>query len=343
MKKKIISFALIIGVVFGVIGCGNNSGTKSANIGDKVKQAQVDGDLETVRLGVWTGGIDHYLAEVGTEKGIFEKHGIDLQYTEFAAGINTIDAIVTGQSDLGMIADYAGVNRIGNTQEDFNVRIIGRYVISKGYSLYVNPKEVTKLEDLAGKGVATNPGTILDYYNALTYEKANIKEKDQNIVNIDSGQALLSVLNSGDAVAYWTTGTTAKKLEEMGMKKFLNMDDLGLSVESYFVSADTFIKDHEDTLEDFLSAMKETEEWVLENQAEAAEIVEEKISVPKEQVIQNLQASELVLDFKGDSVDHLNEIKSWAVKSGLFEKDYEIKDFVDTTALKKLFPNDVEY
>lgn len=343
MKKKLLSLLLVLGLTVGATGCGNSNATKNTGANGEEKQTSEEGSLETVRLGVWTGGIDHYLAVVGKEQGIFEKYGIDLQVTEYAAGINTIDAIVTGQSDLGMIADFAGVNRIGNTQEDFNVRIIGRYTTAKSYSLYVNPDEVTKLEDLAGKGFATSPGTILDYYNALTYEKANIKEEDQKLVNIDSGQALLGVLDSGDAVAYWTTGTTAKKLEELGLKEFLTMEDLGLSVDAYFVSSDAFLADHEKTVENFLSAIKETEEWVEENQTEAAKIVEEKIGVPQEQVVENLEASQLVLDFKQDSIEHLNEIKEWAVKAGLFEKDYEIKDFVDTTALEKLFPDDVAY
>lgn len=341
MKKKLLSLLLLLGIVAGAAGCGNSSRTDNA-AGDKA-QTSKSSSVETVRLGVWTGGVDQYLAVVGKNQGIFEKHGIDLKVTEFAAGINTIDAIVTGQSDVGMIADFAGVNRIGNTQEDFNVSIIGRFTTSKSWSLYVNPDKVTRLEDLAGKGLVTSPGTITDYYNALTYEKANIKEEDQKILNVDSGQAALSVFSSGEAAAFWTVGTTAKKLEEMGMKKLLTMDDLGISVDAYYVSSASFTKEHATTLENFLAAVKETEEWVLENQEEAAEIVEKETDIPKEQVIQNLEASELLLDFKQDSVDHLTKIKDWALAAGLFEKDYDIKDFVDTTALEKLFPEDVEY
>ena len=33
-----------------------------------------------------------------------------------------------------MIADFAGVNRIGNTKENFNVRILGRYVTAKNWN-----------------------------------------------------------------------------------------------------------------------------------------------------------------------------------------------------------------
>ena len=130
MKKRMLGLLLTAALVLGVTGCGNTTEkktTEQAN-GSSEELTTEAGETQTVRLGVWTGGIDHYLAVVGTEQGIFQKHGIDLETTEFASGINTIDAIVTGQLDIGMIADFAGVNRIGNTQDNFDSKIIGRYV-----------------------------------------------------------------------------------------------------------------------------------------------------------------------------------------------------------------------
>lgn len=346
MKKKLLSFLVILGITISAAGCGNESNTASGETKtaeNPETEKKTEQELQTVRLGVFTGGVDQYIAVVGKEQGIFEKYGIQLEITEFAAGINTVDAIVTGQSDIGMIADFAGVNRIGNTKEECNIRILARYTSAKNYDLYVNPEKVTSMEDLAGQGFATAPGTILEYYTALTYEEAGIGEEDRNILNVDSGQTALSVLSSGEAVAYWTTGATAKKAEELGMKKFLTMDDIGLSVDAYYVSSEEFISEDEETVENFLSAVKETEEWILANTTQAGEITESQTGAPQDQVIENIEACKLLLDFNQDSVDHLNQIKEWAVGAGLFETDYEIKDFVDTTALEKLFPEDVDY
>ena len=38
--------------------------------------------------------------------------GVTFEISEFAAGINTIDASTTGQLDFGNFADYAGINWI---------------------------------------------------------------------------------------------------------------------------------------------------------------------------------------------------------------------------------------
>ena len=110
MKKRWISFLVILGLTAGLAGCGTQS---SQAAGDTKKEdTQTAGDaktqeVQTVRLGVMTGNSDHWVAEVGIEQGIFEKYGIELKVTEFAAGINTIDAIVTDQVDIGNLADYA--------------------------------------------------------------------------------------------------------------------------------------------------------------------------------------------------------------------------------------------
>ncbi|MCD8018753.1 MAG: ABC transporter substrate-binding protein [Clostridiales bacterium] len=213
---------------------------------------------------------------------------------------------------------------------------------AKSYDLYVNPDEVTELSDLADKGLITLAGTILDYYNALTYEKAGISEENQNIVIVDSGQTALSAIESGDAVAFWTSGSTAEKLVEAGLVKFLTMDDLGVTVDSYYVSSESYIAEHEDTLEDFFSAILETEAWIGDNQEQAAKIVENNLGVSQEQALQNIQSNELLLDFKQNSIEHLDEIKDWALSTGLFDSDYEITEFVNTVVLDQLFPDEKE-
>lgn len=68
-----------------------------------------------------TGNLDHYASYVGVEQGIFEKYGINLEITEYAFGINTIDAIANGNADVGDMADYAAVNRLGTTLDQTNL------------------------------------------------------------------------------------------------------------------------------------------------------------------------------------------------------------------------------
>lgn len=316
--KKVVAIVVCMGLLLGLAGCG--------------KSEKAD---HTIRLGVYTGGADQFMAVIAKEKGFFEKYGLDVDITEFATGLNTVDAIVTDQEDIGLITDYAGINRIGSTKEECNIKIIARYSTSDSFcTLYVNPELVTTPEELAGQGVGTIPGTFLDYFNAVLFEKENISSDEQNLINVDSEQTALGILANKEAAAYWVTSAATTKAEELGLTPLLTMEDLDLSIDAYYVASDSFLGEQEKAAEDFLAAISDAQKWIEENPKEAAKIVEEQTHMPAEQVEASLEATNLVLDFGEDSKEHLTKIKDWARDAGIFEEDFEVSDYVDTTALE---------
>ena len=184
MKRKVISIVLTAALVAGALaGCGESGQGNASQKSDSGK------DLVVLRDAVMTGQLDQYATEIGLWQGIFEEHGIDLQTTEFVAGINTIDAVVTGTADIGMMADYAAVNRLGNTLKENDLQIFselsGAGALTGG--LYVAPKYVDNLEALDGsEGFITQTGTVSDYYVSQAIEYLGFDEDKQNIVNSEA-------------------------------------------------------------------------------------------------------------------------------------------------------------
>lgn len=333
--KKLAAITIILALVVLSAACGNRTTSKSSAGSETNK-------LTKVRVAIMTGGESHWYAVIGKEAGIYKKHGIDLEITEFAAGINTVDAVVTGQADFGNLADYACVNRLGNTQKNTNLRVVDRISTSKGTNnggLYVS-KDVKSLKDLAGKGFATQPGTVWDYWVAKTYEKAGIAKADQKILNVDSPSSAVALMISGEASAFWASGTNAAKLEEAGFHTLLTLDDLGLYTDAYYISTSDYLEKNKKVAEEFIAAQKETADWIYANEDQAAEIFEKVSGTSQDQFHKNLAASQLVTDFSQETLDHLNDIKKWAVKNGNFA-DYEIQDFTDFTALKAVYPDSI--
>ncbi|MCD8356963.1 MAG: ABC transporter substrate-binding protein [Clostridia bacterium] len=342
MLKKRLLTAILAGITaLTLTACGNSTSTGNASSGSG--DAAASDELTTVRYAVMTNNQSQWYAVIGDETGIFADHGIEVKITEFAAGINTVDAIVTEQADIGILADYAAVNRIGNTQDNSNLRIFSRIATNADQgatSLYVNPDKVKSLEDLAGQGFATQPGTVWDYWVAKTYEKANIPEDQQVILNCDSGAAAVAVLTSGEGVAFWCSGTNAQKLEEAGFEPLITLDDLGLHTEQYNITSTSFLEEHQDIVEEFLLAQQEIAEWINANPEEAAQIIEEKTGNPADQFIADFNAITLTIDFTQDTLDHLNGIKDWAVGNGSYA-DYDILNYVDLSALEEVSPDSV--
>lgn len=353
--KKWVAIILAFALAFSLAACGNSSGTTAdpsstaENTGAEGNTSAAEnesgteeaGNLNTIRLAVMTNNQSQWYALIGTDTGIFADHGIEVSITEFAAGINTVDAIVTQQADIGLLADYAAINRIGNTAENSNIRYITRMATTDGKAqtkLYVDPEQVQSLEDLAGVGFATLPGTVWDYWTAITYEAAGIAEEDQNILNVDSAASAVTVLANGEGAAFWTSGTNAEKLVEAGFEPLIGLDDLDLHTDQYFVTSTEFLESSTPVIEDFLAALQDIVEWTEANQEEAAAIIESNTGYAAEQFLADYAAITLTIDFPQGTVDHLNNIKEWAVGNGSFE-DYNLEDYIVLNPLKEALPD----
>lgn len=353
--KKWISIILAFALAFSLAACGNSSdgtasttGNTGAQGGAEASASETDsgadagtGELNTIRLAVMTNNQSQWYALIGTETGIFADHGIQLEISEFAAGINTVDAIVTQQADIGLLADYAAINRIGNTAENSNIRYITRMATTDGKGatkLYVDPEQIQSLEDLAGVGFATLPGTVWDYWTAVTYEAAGVSEEDQNILNVDSAASAVTVLANGEGAAFWTSGTNAEKLVEAGFEPLLSLDDLDLHTDQYFVTSTEFLESDTPVIEEFIAALQDIVDWTEANQDEAASIIEAKTGYAAEQFLADYAAITLTIDFPQATVDHLNNIKAWAVDNGSFA-DYSLQDYIVLDPLKAALPD----
>jgi NitT/TauT family transport system substrate-binding protein len=348
LKKRIFAAFLAASSALMFTACGSNTAAStttdtqaaasSATVSETTSSAETESsELTTVRLAIMTNECSQWYALVGDETGIFAEHGLEVQITEFAAGINTIDAVVTEQADVGNLADYAAINRIGNTQDTSNLRILGRYSSGSTGKLYVSD-DITSLADLADAPVATQPGTVWDYWTAKAYEEAGIDADHQNIVECDSAATAVALMTTGQASAFWASGTNAKKLEDSGFGSLISMSDLNLTVDGYFVTTSTFLEEQPETAEALVAALQDIADYMIANPEETAQILEERAQIPQEQTLTNLEAYSLAMDFPQSTLDHLNDIKAWAVEQGKFA-DYELTDFIDLSALKSAVPD----
>lgn len=338
MIKKLLALVLTGVLGLSTVACGNAAASASAS----EKAPEKAEELTTVRIAIMTGGASHWYAVIGDKEGIFEKHGLKAEISEFAAGINTVDAVAMGQADFGNLADYAAVNRIGNTKDETNLVIIDRLSTSSGSTnggLYV-ADGITSVKELAGVPFATQTGTVWDYWLAKTYEYAGIAETDQNIVSVDSIASAVALMTTGDVQAVWASGQNAQKLEDAGFKPILTLNDLDLYTDAYYISTTDYVEKNPEVVQAFIEAQEETAEWIENNKEAAAKDFEAASGVKTEQFLSDIESSKLVTDFTAETLEHLNGIKEWAVSGGRFE-DYNILDFTDLSALKAVYPDSI--
>ena len=326
MKKRIISLAAAAVFVIGTLaGCGNSS-TQTTDKTASSDASSSGGDLVTVRDAVMTGQLDQYATEIGLWQGIFEKYGIDLQTTEFVAGINTIDAVVNGTADIGMMADYAAVNRLGNTLDATNLQIFSQ--ISGGQSalsggLYVDPKYADDPKSLDGSaGFMYQEGTVTYYYASKCIEYLGLDESKQNLINTDSSQTRLALIQKDGASAVYANGSEAKYIEEAGWVQVATSQEIGIQTGSYFLSTDKYISENTDTLAKFLQAVDESTQYINDHLDESAEYLADKLGLKAEDFKENWKNYSFEPGFSEEATTHLEDIEKWGFEHGSFPKGF---------------------
>ena len=340
--KRIISLAVsIVLIISSLTACAKSA----AKAGEVSSTPTAEGtELRTIRVAFMTGQPDHYAAVIGQEEGIYEKHGIKLEATEYAYGINTIDAIANGTGDVGQCADFAGVNRIGNTL-DYNQLVFYAELSSINSTtggVYVAPEyadDLSKLEDSAGW--ITSIGTRTEYSNWYAQTALGLDPDKQKSVNTDSTATSLAAAQNGDASAVVASGSQAKKYEEYGWKLVATSDQVSAKTGAYLVTSKPYIEANADILADYLAALDESVKYINDHLDEVADRLSAKLGVDPENFKTDWKTPHIVIGFTEEGAQNLEDIAGWAATHGKYEKPYNVRDFIITTAVEKAFPDRV--
>lgn len=339
--KNILSILTAAALSFSLLTACGNSGGKNTPATVKGSNGK---ELKVLRVANMTGQPDQYADFIGTEQGIFEKYGISLETTEFVAGINTVDAIVNGTADTGLLADFAAVNRFGNTLHDTNIVIFSD--LSSGGTtnggLYVAPEYADDLSKLDGSaGWITNIGTVSEYYNwqAMTY--IGVDPDKQNLVQTTDNQTSLALAQNGDASAAVVTGSAIKRYEELGWVNVASTKDIGINVSAYLVTTSDFASSNTELLGNYLKALDESIDYINNNLDDSAKRISDKFGIDTDDFKAAWASYTFNIGLSEEGAAKLDEINSWAFSHGKYAEEYDVRKFYYTDAAEKAFPDNV--
>ena len=355
--KKIIITSLAATLTVTTTGCGNEANseiTKSAEISQEsngaAKTALTAEDFNiddvgefTIRIGVCSGDGNHYLKILDDHTNFLKDRGINLETTEFAAGINTIDAITTDQLDVGLFADYAGVNRIGNTLADTELRAFATISKSNAYNLYVNPNTIKEPKDLEGHTAISMAGVVFEYDYGKLFETYDIDKSKVEIVNVSSAQEAIALASTNGADSYWVNDQIASKFEEVGWKPLVNISDVDATMYSFLVANNSYLEEHKAEVAKFLKVSDEAFDYIDENLDEFAGWVQADIGLDKDLVIRGWKEATHNYTFPQDAYEDLLKVEDWCYKNGNFPTEYDFTDYINTDALALVSPDEVTW
>lgn len=355
--KKIIITSLAATLTVTTTGCGNEANseiTKSAEISQESNGAaktaltaenfNIDDVGEfTIRVGVCSGDDNQYLKILDDHTNFLKDRGINLETTEFAAGINTIDAITIDQLDIGNFADYAGINRIGNTLGDTELRALTMTWINELTTLYVNPEHIKTVEDLEGAVLLSQAGVVFEYEYGKLVETYNLDPSKIELTNVSSAQEALALATTNSGDAYWAGAQIQPKFEEAGWVPLVSVVDVGAPMYCFLVANNSYLEEHQAEVAKYLAVSEEGFAYINDNLDEFAGWVEEELGLKKDLVISGWNERTHEYGFGQDAYDDLSSVENWCYNNGNFPTEFEVADYINTDALALYKPESVTW
>jgi len=224
-------------------------------------------------------GIDQVGLPIALERGFFEKQGLDVTIARpYATGVDALNALQAGESEIVQV----GVPMIGAVLRGMDLVALANYsgnatklgsdatmaVIARGDAGIVKGD----LKTLKGKKIAASFGTINHLYILALLEKAGLTPADVTLVNTPPPDMTVALLAKGiDAFSSWDPWPIVATKDVPGAIEVIRGGDV-ISYLGFNVATRDWVAKNGATIEKFLAAVSEADQWMRANPKAAAQV-----------------------------------------------------------------------
>ena len=223
--------------------------------------------------------VDMLALPIAVERGFFEKYGLDVTIARpYATGVDALNALQAGETDMVQ----AGVPAIGAILRGMDLVFFGNFsgnatklgsdatlaLIANGGAGIAKGD----LKSLKGKKIATSFGTINHLYILGLLEKAGLTPADVTLVNTPPPEMTVALLAKGvDAFVAWDPAPVIGMKDVPGAIEVIRGGDV-ISYLGFNIALRPWVEKNGATIEKFLAAVSEADQWMRKNPKQAAAI-----------------------------------------------------------------------
>ncbi|MFC7405692.1 ABC transporter substrate-binding protein [Georgenia alba] len=302
---------LALSVALATAACGASGAEEEAGGDDGLRQ---------VTVGV-IPILDVAPIYLGEQQGIFEEHGLDLEFQTAAGGAAIVPAVVSGETEIG----FSNVTSLmlGRAQ-GLDLRAISAGASSTGdpesdYGQIVVPSDsdISDVGDLAGRTIAIN--TLNNINDTLIREAVDQAGGDASSIEFVEipHPDMNAALEAGQVDAIWQVEPFLTMARQDGVRDvFALYADVveDLTVATYFTTGETLESDPE-LVEAFTAAIQESLTYASEHPDETRAVLSEYTDI-EQGTIEELTLPAFPNEINRPAVEQVGELGD---KWGLFD------------------------
>ncbi|GAE08898.1 ABC transporter, periplasmic substrate-binding protein [Paenibacillus sp. JCM 10914] len=321
---------LLLGTVLVVSvlgGCGKASGEQQ---GSRLQLKIADISTNTV-------------FQVASNKGFFDKHGIDAELVNFATPAEGVNSLFIKQVDVAFGADFPLLNAV--SKGDYAIFAssgTATDLSASEWKLFVR-KEIESAADLKGKRLSFSRGTFVPYLWDVYLAENGVSLSDVELIGQGGFDEAYVALKKGEIDAAWVYGAVLN--EKFGAlaeaKELSDMSKTPVRLGTGLIAAKELLDSNKEGFVQFLKALDEASAYAQANPEETADIMYKEVKQPKEATLKDLPKNPWNLGFTDKAYAGLQGQKDYMVDNGIIEKDFELNDKLNLDLVREAFPDRV--
>lgn len=233
---------------------------------------------KTLRIGYQKFNSINILKSSGALEKALAPKGLQVSWHEFAAGPQLLEALSTGAIDLGHAADAPSV--FAQAAGKPVVYLAAEQPYPRGIGLVVREQDqLSSVQSLKGKRVATGRGWNAQYLLAVALEQAGLSYQDITPAYVNNAADAVAALQSGSvqAATLWDPFLAAAE-RQPGLKNL--RDGSGLSNNrTFYLSTASFADQHKDLLKTFFGELTKVSQWANAKPGEVAALLAPQLGI----------------------------------------------------------------
>jgi NitT/TauT family transport system substrate-binding protein len=233
----------------------------------------------TVRMGfsVWPGWLPWQITK---EQNIFTANNINVDLRWFDGYLDSINALISGQLDANTQTLNDTITSVAGGAKQVIVLVNDNSV---GNDKIIVREGINTIQDLKGKTVAVEEGTVDHFLLLLGLQKAGLTQADINLQPLETGAAAAAfVAGKVDAVGVFAPFTT-QALSRPQSKELFSSKDFPGAIPDHLVVTQKLINERPELVQALVDSWFQTLDFMEKNREIAYEVMAKRAGVSVEE------------------------------------------------------------